>query len=86
MTSAPSSSSSPASKLQRIYSQEELDLHDSSSGSDQSELGGAESLGEHGQDTPPRTPVQDRAFTRLVELFLSLGDVDPDRLSQWALL
>ncbi|XP_077960367.1 protein FAM161A isoform X1 [Gasterosteus aculeatus] len=58
------SSSSPASKLQRIYSQEELDLHDSSSGSDQSELGGAESLGEHGQDTPPRTPVQDRAFTR----------------------
>ncbi|KAM3606900.1 uncharacterized protein V6R79_025243 [Siganus canaliculatus] len=39
-------SSGPDRRLQRINSQEELDFHDTSSGSDQSELTGADSLGE----------------------------------------
>ncbi|XP_034408345.1 protein FAM161A-like [Cyclopterus lumpus] len=55
-----SSSSSPARKLQRINSQEELDFHDTSSGSDQSEL-----LGELEPDHPRGTPVdQDQTFER----------------------
>nr|XP_046258121.1 protein FAM161A-like [Scatophagus argus] len=39
-------SSAPVRKLQRINSQEELDFHETSSGSDQSELCGADIMGE----------------------------------------
>ncbi|KAM8739331.1 protein FAM161A [Acanthopagrus schlegelii] len=56
-------SSGPARKLQRINSQEELDFHDTSSGSDQSELYGADSMGELEVHSPRRT-VQDRTFRR----------------------
>ncbi|XP_074501483.1 protein FAM161A [Sebastes fasciatus] len=57
-------SSGPARKLQRINSQEELDFHDTSSGSDQWELFGADSVGELELDNPRRTPGQDRTFRR----------------------
>lgn len=40
------SSFGPSRKLQRINSQEELDFHDTSSGSDQSEASGLESMGD----------------------------------------
>ncbi|KAK9541207.1 hypothetical protein VZT92_001270 [Zoarces viviparus] len=57
-------SSGPARKLQRINSQEELDFHDTSSASDQSELCGADSMGELDPDDPRGTPVQDRTVER----------------------
>ncbi|KAL7383513.1 hypothetical protein ABVT39_012156 [Epinephelus coioides] len=56
-------SSGPARKLQRINSQEELDFHDTSSSSDQSELC-ADSMGELELDNPRRTSGQDRTFGR----------------------
>ncbi|XP_039639071.1 protein FAM161A-like [Perca fluviatilis] len=61
-------SSGPARKLQRINSQEELDFHDTSSGSDQSELCGEDSMGEPELDNPRRTPAQDRTFGRDYQL------------------
>lgn len=51
-------------RLQRINSQEELDFHETSSGSDQSELCGEDSVGELEMDNPRRTLGQDRTFTR----------------------
>nr|XP_033469533.1 protein FAM161A-like isoform X2 [Epinephelus lanceolatus] len=57
------SSSGPARKLQRINSQEELDFHDTSSSSDQSELC-ADSMGELELDNPRRNSGQDRTFGR----------------------
>ncbi|KAK1905929.1 Protein FAM161A [Dissostichus eleginoides] len=56
-------SSGPVRKLQRINSQEELDFHDSSSGSDQSELHGASSTGDLELQNP-RTAGQDCTFER----------------------
>ncbi|XP_051276659.1 protein FAM161A-like [Dicentrarchus labrax] len=56
-------SSGPARKLQRINSQEELDFHDTSSGSDQSELYGVDSLGELELDNPRETG-QEQTFGR----------------------
>ncbi|XP_068184192.1 protein FAM161A-like [Antennarius striatus] len=44
----------PTRKLQRINSQEELDFHDTSSGSDQSELYGTDSMGEQELEPPQR--------------------------------
>ncbi|TKS86057.1 Protein FAM161A [Collichthys lucidus] len=61
-------SSGPARKLQRINSQEELDFHETSSGSDQSELYRADSMGELELDNP-RGTAQDRTFVR--EILLS---------------
>lgn len=55
--------SGPVRKLQRINSQEELDFHDSSSGSDQSELYGASSTGDLELQNP-RSAGQDRTFER----------------------
>ncbi|XP_033991840.1 protein FAM161A-like isoform X2 [Trematomus bernacchii] len=55
--------SGPVRKLQRINSQEELDFHDSSSGSDQSELYGASSTGDLELENP-RTAGQGRTFER----------------------
>lgn len=66
-------SSGPARKLQRINSQEELDFNETSSGSDQSELCGADSFGELELDNPRRTPVQDRTFGR--DLLLSPEEI-----------
>ncbi|KAK1905346.1 Protein FAM161A [Dissostichus eleginoides] len=56
-------SSGPVRKLQRINSQEELDFHDSSSGSDQSELHRASSTGDLELQNP-RTAGQDCTFER----------------------
>lgn len=53
--------SGPARRLQRINSQEELDFQESSSGSDQSELCGEDSIGELDW-----TPSQEQIFERLV--------------------
>lgn len=61
-----SGSSGPARKLQRINSQEELDFHETSSGSDQSELYRTDSMGELELDNP-RGTAQDRTFVRLVK-------------------
>ncbi|TKS86036.1 Protein FAM161A [Collichthys lucidus] len=61
-------SSGPARKLQRINSQEELDFHETSSGSDQSELYRADSMGELELHNP-RGTAQDRTFVR--EILLS---------------
>ncbi|XP_074532062.1 protein FAM161A [Halichoeres trimaculatus] len=61
--------SGPLRKLQRINSQEELDFHETSSGSDQSELCGADSTGELELEIPRRTHSLDRTFGR--ELLLS---------------
>lgn len=58
-------SSGPARKLQRINSQEELDFHETSSGSDQSELYGADSTGELELDDIKGTG-QEQTFGRLV--------------------
>ncbi|XP_034537130.1 protein FAM161A-like [Notolabrus celidotus] len=57
-------SSGPLRKLQRINSQEELDFHETSSGSDQSELCGADSTGELELDNPRRTYSLDQTFGR----------------------
>ncbi|XP_026210104.1 protein FAM161A-like [Anabas testudineus] len=54
----------PIRKLQRINSQEELDLNETSSGSDQSEVCGEDSMGELELHNPRRTLVQDRTFVR----------------------
>ncbi|XP_044071310.1 protein FAM161A-like isoform X2 [Siniperca chuatsi] len=56
--------SGPAKKLQRINSQEELDFHETSSGSDQSELCGADRMGELQLDNPRKSSCQDRTFGR----------------------
>ncbi|XP_070834438.1 protein FAM161A-like [Chaetodon trifascialis] len=56
-------SSGPTRKLQRINSQEELDFHETSSGSDQSELYGVDSMGEVELDNMKRTG-QDQTFGR----------------------
>ncbi|XP_040906309.1 protein FAM161A-like [Toxotes jaculatrix] len=53
-----------ASKLQRINSQEELDFHETSSGSDQSELCGEDSTGELELGNRRRSPGQYRTFGR----------------------
>lgn len=53
--------SGPARRLQRINSQEELDFQESSSGSDQSELCGEDSIGELDW-----TPSQEQFFERFV--------------------
>lgn len=55
-------SSGPTRRLQRINSQEELDFHDTSSGSDQSELCGEELSWSFSQD---------QTFERFVKSFLS---------------
>ncbi|XP_055358543.1 protein FAM161A-like isoform X2 [Betta splendens] len=55
-------------KLQRINSQEELDFHETSSGSDQSELCGEDRMGDLELDNPGRTLGQNRTFTRDVLL------------------
>ncbi|KAI3363432.1 hypothetical protein L3Q82_012047, partial [Scortum barcoo] len=57
-------SSGPARKLQRINSQEELDFHETSSGSDQSELYGGDSMGGLELDNPTGTSGQERRFGR----------------------
>ncbi|KAF3707981.1 Protein FAM161A [Channa argus] len=51
-------------KLQRINSQEELDFHETSSGSDQSELCGEGSVGELERDDLRKTIDQNRTFRR----------------------
>ena len=56
------SSSGSTRRLQRINSQEELDFHETSSGSDQSELSGEDAIGELGW-----TLRQERTFERLVK-------------------
>ncbi|XP_032397626.1 protein FAM161A [Etheostoma spectabile] len=61
-------SSGPTRKLQRINSQEELDFHDTSSGSDQSELCGEDSMRESELDNPRRTRGQDQTFGRDFQL------------------
>ncbi|XP_056251167.1 protein FAM161A-like [Seriola aureovittata] len=61
-------SSCPARKLQRINSQEELDFHETSSGSDQSELCGEDSMGELELENRRRTRGQVRTFGRDVLL------------------
>uniref|UniRef100_A0A4W6DUD4 Protein FAM161A n=2 Tax=Lates calcarifer TaxID=8187 RepID=A0A4W6DUD4_LATCA len=55
-------SSCPTRKLQRINSQEELDFNETSSGSDQSELCGEDSMGELELDSRRRSPGQDCTF------------------------
>ncbi|XP_071335929.1 protein FAM161A-like [Trachinotus anak] len=61
-------SSCPARKLQRINSQEELDFHETSSGSDQSELSGEDSIRELELENRRRTSGQARTFGRDVLL------------------
>ncbi|XP_034753750.1 protein FAM161A-like [Etheostoma cragini] len=61
-------SSGPTRKLQKINSQEELDFHDTSSGSDQSELCGEDSMRESELDNPRRTRGQDQTFGRDFQL------------------
>lgn len=56
----------PARKLQRINSQEELDLHETSSSSDYSELHRVESVGELELDVARRTD-QEQTYGRLVQ-------------------
>ncbi|KAM7408347.1 hypothetical protein PAMA_002180 [Pampus argenteus] len=65
--------SGPARILQRINSQEELDLHETSSGSDKSELCGEESMGDLKLDHPRETFGQSRTFGR--DIPLSLEDM-----------
>ncbi|XP_065815624.1 protein FAM161A-like isoform X1 [Labrus bergylta] len=62
-------SSGSVRKLQRINSQEELDFHEASSGSDQSEFCGADSMGELELDNPRRSHDWDQPFGR--EILLS---------------
>ncbi|KAG7218508.1 hypothetical protein INR49_020355 [Caranx melampygus] len=62
------SSCCSAPKLQRINSQEELDFHDTSSGSDQSELCGEGSTGELELDHRRRSSGPGRTFSRDVLL------------------
>ncbi|XP_027129329.1 protein FAM161A [Larimichthys crocea] len=69
-------SSGPARKLQRINSQEELDFHETSSGSDQSELYRADSMGELELDNP-RGTAQDRTFVR--EILLSPEEMTTEK-------
>ncbi|CAL1577975.1 unnamed protein product [Knipowitschia caucasica] len=56
----------PVRRLQRINSQEELDFHDTSSGSDQSEACGDERRGGMNGDKPRRNTGKDRSFRRLI--------------------
>ncbi|XP_030012674.1 protein FAM161A [Sphaeramia orbicularis] len=56
----------PSRRLQRINSQEELDLHETSSGSDQSELCGEERVEELEMDKPQRSHGQDCTFGRML--------------------
>ncbi|KAM7385290.1 hypothetical protein PAMP_001378 [Pampus punctatissimus] len=65
--------SGPARILQRINSQEELDFHETSSGSDKSELCGEESMGELELDHPRETFGRSRTFGR--DIPLSLEDM-----------
>ena len=53
-------------KLQRINSQEQLDFHETSSGSDQSELYRTESIGELEMDSPKGISPE-QSYRRLVE-------------------
>lgn len=55
-----------ARKLQRINSQEELDFHETSSGSDQSELYRTESIAELELDSP-KGIGQEQTYGRLVK-------------------
>ncbi|XP_067466813.1 protein FAM161A-like [Thunnus thynnus] len=60
-------------KLQRINSQEELDLHETSSGSDQSDLCGEDRMEDLELDNPRGTFGQGRTFGR--DILLSLEDL-----------
>lgn len=56
----------PSRRLQRINSQEELDLHETSSGSDQSEVCGQERVEELDTDKPQRRHDQDCPLGRML--------------------